>query len=199
MLYIQGILRALESCLPDFEPGRMFIDACRLLTPPTSPRDKKLKGPSGLAMPAPAVDPGHLLTKLNPDLAQKRCKRHEFSLETCLGPTIFHRTKVCCIPHAAYMPSIGPLQEHKYACDRMAVLCCKHNTTCCLKHFARLIWKVVCISAMPQSSSNDHRRCSVMHRSALLCYHAPSLSLLTPRRLQCLHLAPVICSNMLYR
>lgn len=46
-------------------------------------------------MPSPVVDPGHLLTKLNGDAAPKRCKRHEFSLETCLGPTIFHRTKVC--------------------------------------------------------------------------------------------------------
>jgi len=41
------------------------------------------------------MDPGHLLTKLNPDITQKH--RHEFSLETCLGPTIFHRTKVACI------------------------------------------------------------------------------------------------------
>ena len=65
----------------------------RLLSQASSPRPKKLKGPGGLAITAPGMDPGHLLTKLNAD-SQKRFKRHEFSLETCLGPTIFHRTKV---------------------------------------------------------------------------------------------------------
>ena len=73
----------------------------RLLPQPASPRSKKFKGPAGLPLSTPIIDPGHLLTKLNPDLAQKRCKRHEFSLETCLGPTIFHRTKVCSL----YQPS----------------------------------------------------------------------------------------------
>ena len=65
---------------------------CRLLPQAVSPRSKKFKGPGGLPLPSP-VDPGHLLTKLNGDAASKRCKRHEFSLDTCLGPTIFHRTK----------------------------------------------------------------------------------------------------------
>lgn len=65
---------------------------CRLLPQAVSPRSKKFKGPGGLPLPSP-VDPGHLLTKLNGDAAPKRCKRHEFSLDTCLGPTIFHRTK----------------------------------------------------------------------------------------------------------
>lgn len=67
--------------------------ACRLLSQPSSPKSKKLKGPAGLPLASPVMDPGHLLTKLNADIAQKH--RHEFSLETCLGPTIFHRTKVC--------------------------------------------------------------------------------------------------------
>ena len=65
------------------------------MSQPTSPRHKKLKGPGGLSVASPVMDPGHLLTKLNGEAAPKRCKRHEFSLETCLGPTIFHRTKVC--------------------------------------------------------------------------------------------------------
>jgi len=47
------------------------------------------------------MDPGHLLTKLNADITQKH--RHEFSLETCLGPTIFHRTKVGCTCLPAYL------------------------------------------------------------------------------------------------
>jgi len=71
---------------------------CRLLSHPSSPRSKKFKGPSGLPIASPVLDPGHLLTKLNADITQKH--RHEFSLETCLGPTIFHRTKVAftCLP-----------------------------------------------------------------------------------------------------
>lgn len=70
------------------------LSVCRLLNQAVSPRSKKFKGPGGLPLPSPTADPGHLLTKLNGD-APKRCKRHEFSLDTCLGPTIFHRTKVC--------------------------------------------------------------------------------------------------------
>ena len=74
------------------------VCACRLLSHPSSPRSKKFKGPSGLPIASPVLDPGHLLTKLNADITQKH--RHEFSLETCLGPTIFHRTKVAftCLP-----------------------------------------------------------------------------------------------------
>ena len=91
---------------------------CRLLMQPASPRSKKFKGPAGLPLASPVVDPGHLLTKLNADIAAKRCKRHEFSLETCLGPTIFHRTKVCLCPPCCLLsvPVHGSEQVH---CDNM--------------------------------------------------------------------------------
>ena len=76
---------------------------CRLLSQAGSPRSKKFKSPSGLPIASPVMDPGHLLTKLNADITQKH--RHEFSLETCLGPTIFHRTKVACtcLPACLYV------------------------------------------------------------------------------------------------
>ncbi|KAL3144165.1 hypothetical protein ABBQ32_003949 [Trebouxia sp. C0010 RCD-2024] len=93
-------------------PGRKRGSSRMLLSPAVSPRSKKFKGPGGLPLPSPMVDPGHLLTKLNGDAAAKRCKRHEFSLDTCLGPTIFHRTKVITITsrYVLFNNSSEPLQ-----------------------------------------------------------------------------------------
>ena len=85
------------------ESMRVCMCVCRLLSQPGSPRSKKFKGPSGLPIASPVMDPGHLLTKLNADITQKH--RHEFSLETCLGPTIFHRTKVGCTCLPACLPA----------------------------------------------------------------------------------------------
>ncbi|KAL0042783.1 hypothetical protein WJX79_011021 [Trebouxia sp. C0005] len=91
-------------------PGRKRNSSRMLLAQPSSPRSKKFKGPSGLPIASPVMDPGHLLTKLNADITQKH--RHEFSLETCLGPTIFHRTKVITITsrYVLFNNSSEPLQ-----------------------------------------------------------------------------------------
>ncbi|DBA93880.1 TPA: hypothetical protein ACH3X3_013925 [Trebouxia sp. C0006] len=91
-------------------PGRKRDSSRMLLSHPSSPRSKKFKGPSGLPIASPVLDPGHLLTKLNADITQKH--RHEFSLETCLGPTIFHRTKVITITsrYVLFNNSSEPLQ-----------------------------------------------------------------------------------------
>ena len=59
-------------------------------------------------------DPGHLLAKFRPSGTggSRRLKRFDFSLETCLGPTIFHRTKVITITprYVLFNNSSEPLQ-----------------------------------------------------------------------------------------
>lgn len=136
---------------------------CRLLTQAVSPRSKKLKGPGGLALPSP-VDPGHLLTKLNGDAAPKRCKRHEFSLDTCLGPTIFHRTKACHA-HASPVTTTSHLAPSAVS----LLLLCTHFvcTQPCLPS-CRLAGKhVPCIVSLPVYTYHRHITpppCSVAHK-----------------------------------
>ena len=59
-------------------------------------------------------DPGHLLAKFRPSgpAGSRRLKRFDFSLETCLGPTIFHRTKVITVTprYVLFNNSSEPLQ-----------------------------------------------------------------------------------------
>ncbi|KAK9808775.1 hypothetical protein WJX72_003363 [[Myrmecia] bisecta] len=74
-----------------------------------------------VAPPVPSeADPGHLLAKFNCGaggsmtgvLEQQRLKRYEFSVETGLGPTIFHRSKVITITsrYVLFNNSDEPLQ-----------------------------------------------------------------------------------------
>ena len=123
----------------------------RLLPQPASPRSKKFKGPAGLPLSTPIIDPGHLLTKLNPDLAQKRCKRHEFSLETCLGPTIFHRTKVCSL----YQPSSCLCFSYMLLSQSLLLLCFA-DFSCSIASPQHHVKKSPCL---PTSQSYVVQRC----------------------------------------
>ena len=62
--------------------------------------DSTVEAPGTPAAATEVTDPGHVLRRFNCATGggvvegESHAKRYEFAIETCVGPSIFHRTKV---------------------------------------------------------------------------------------------------------